>query len=257
MNWLNAAVLLAMPLIGGFIALSLKKKSENFHKFILSLTGAYLFGITILHLMPEVYGIGGFSIGVWILAGFFIQLLLEQLTKGVEHGHFHVHEQKSPSMFFISIMIGLSLHALLEGMPLAEGAHDHHHHHHHHGHDHDGNQFSLLSAIAMHKLPAGFALMAILIASNVSKVKSIVLLIIFAIMTPLGMLVGNFVVNSTQHITVTGLPIADIIMCIVIGSFFHISTTILFESSGKMHTFQLSKIIAILVGIGMAVLTLI
>jgi hypothetical protein len=66
---------------------------------------------------------------------------------------------------------------------------------------------------------------------------------VFAAMTPLGTFISNTSEISTDYLTM--------INAIVIGIFFHISTTILFESS-EGHKFNLSKLIAIILGVGIA-----
>ena len=70
-------------------------------KVLISFAGAYIFTITVLHLLPEAYsgtaatptahthGDPEFTIGLFVLAGFFIQLLLEFFSQGIEHGHAH------------------------------------------------------------------------------------------------------------------------------------------------------------------------
>jgi hypothetical protein len=70
-------------------------------------------------------------------------------------------------------------------------------------------------------------------------VQSVVFLSLFAIMTPLGTLASSELAVGSQFLYV--------INAIVIGIFFHISTTILFESS-EGHKFNLSKLLAILSG---------
>src|SRR5437867_4747727 len=69
-------------------------------KLLNAFTGAYLLCLTVLHLLPELYQAGGgaiehraLTIGGLMLAGFFIQLSLDFVSLGVEHGHaHHVHE---------------------------------------------------------------------------------------------------------------------------------------------------------------------
>ena len=46
-------------------------------KLILAFSGAYLFSLSLIHLLPEVYDSGGATIGIFILAGFFLQVVLE------------------------------------------------------------------------------------------------------------------------------------------------------------------------------------
>jgi zinc and cadmium transporter len=107
-------------IFGGLAVFFVKKDSNQRLKLILSFSGAYLFAITILHLLPDVYqGDQTHLIGLFILGGFILQILLEQFSQGIEHGHIHLnsHQQSFPW----GIMLSLCLHAFLEGMPLTNG----------------------------------------------------------------------------------------------------------------------------------------
>ena len=100
--------------IGATIAFYIKTISEKNTKLLISFSGAYLFSITVLHLIPEAFaGEHNHSIAIFILIGFFIQILLEHFSQGVEHGHGHVHGSLS-----LSMLIGLCIHSFIEGMPL-------------------------------------------------------------------------------------------------------------------------------------------
>ena len=125
-------------------------------KLLIAFSGAYLFAITVLHLIPEIYhtNTDGVYIGLFILIGFFLQIVLEHFSQGIEHGH--VQLQKNVP---VSMMIGLCIHAFLEGMPLG----DHVHHHHHHTHD------ALLTGIALHKIPVSIVLFSMFIHSGMKK----------------------------------------------------------------------------------------
>ena len=72
--WL-LTILLSLPvLVTGFIFLSLKIKAQNL-RFLLAFSAAYLFAISVTHLLPECYeGTNTKSIGLFILVGFFIQI---------------------------------------------------------------------------------------------------------------------------------------------------------------------------------------
>src|SRR5690606_26422919 len=145
----------------------------NMLKLILAFSGAYLFAITVLHLIPDVYKTNDDSIGLFILGGFLFQLLLEQFSEGIEHGHLHHthnHSHDHTSYGFpLGVIISLCLHAFLEGMPLA-GSHENH----------------LLFGISLHHIPAAFALGTLLLRSHVAKQKIIAVLVLFALMSPLG-----------------------------------------------------------------------
>jgi zinc transporter ZupT len=128
-------------------------------------------------------------------------------------------------------MASLCLHAFLEGMPLAEGQQD-----------------QLVFGIALHHIPAAFALGSVLLGSNIKKNSTIFYLFLFAIMAPAGYFFSSALssggIGNLQHYF-------NRIMGVVIGIFLHISTTILFESSAD-HKFNMRKMIAVLLGVGIA-----
>src|SRR5579872_3521912 len=82
-------------------------------------TGAYLLSLTFLHLLPELYEKGTgqndfLLIGILILVGFYLQVALDAVSKGVEHGHLH----HLPKGFPIGILGGLCIHAFIEATAL-------------------------------------------------------------------------------------------------------------------------------------------
>ena len=231
MSLFDYIVLFSSVFVGSIIAFYIKNISQNNTKLLISFSGAYLFSITVLHLIPETFaGEHNHTIGLFILIGFFIQIILEHFSKGVEHGHGHVHGSTIP----LSIFIGLAVHSFIEGMPLGNP--------HHHSHLHS----SLLSAIALHKIAVGIVLTHMLLESKMSKFKIILLIGAFALTTPLGSFVSQFISSVSDYYRE--------IMAVVIGMFLHISTTILFESS-EGHQFNSRKAIAIILGTSIALLS--
>src|SRR5690554_7633507 len=73
--------------------------------------------------------------------------------------------------------------------------HDGHHHHHSKG---EGVQ-GLLLGIILHKIPVSIALMTLLLASGFKVSKAWGVLFAFALMAPLGMIVGHY--RSEEHTT--------------------------------------------------------
>jgi len=219
-------VLIASVLIGIAIVFSIKPTGK-FTQLLLSFSGAYLLSITILHLLPEVFANNEKvnSIGLFILLGLLLQLILDFFSRGAEHGHLHLSKNEMlPSSLFLS----LCLHAFMEGLPLG-----------HHDHDH------LLWAIVVHKIPIAIILGTFLLNSNISKIKAILILLFFALMSPLGSFAGGnipFLIEYRTEIT-----------AIIIGVLLHISTIILFESA-KDHKFNLLKFITIIIGMVIAYL---
>jgi zinc and cadmium transporter len=215
---------------GGMSVFLFRGDNHRNLKLILSFSGAYLFGITVLHLIPDAYHGNDNYVGVFILIGFLLQIVLEQFSEGIEHGHMHKPSHEH-IVFPLGILVSLCIHAFLEGMPLAEG-----------------NQDQLVWGIALHHVPASFALATVLLANRQSKGKTAFFVVLFAVMAPAGYFVSHAlstggVGNLQQYF--------NRIMGVVIGIFLHISTTILFEA-GPDHKFPVRKMIAVLLGVGMA-----
>jgi len=232
------AFLFTTAFVSGLAVFFFKRDNTNVLKLILSFTGAYLFSITVLDLFPHVYYAPGEpreTIGVYVLAGFFFQLILEQFSHGIEHGHLHHTHETRRSVFPLGVMISLCLHALLEGMPLAAR-----------------HQDELVFGIALHHVPAAFALGSLLVHASLSKRNIVLLLLVFSVMTPLGFLLSKGISSGDiGHIE----RYFDRIMAMVIGIFLHISTTILFESgSADHHRFNQRKMLAVLLGVSIALL---
>ncbi len=138
--------LILSVLVGVLIVFGLKPSNKT-AQLLLSFSGAYLLSISVLHLLPEVYEVKGLNVGLYILIGLLLQLILDFFSKGAEHGHIHVQlSQTFPWALFIS----LSMHAFMEGIPLANN----------HQHDH------LLWAIVVHKIPVAIILGTFFVNSN-------------------------------------------------------------------------------------------
>lgn len=215
-------------IIGGALVAVLKKSSNI--KFLLSFSGGFLLTIIFTHILPEAYAEMKMT-GFFILLGFFLQLVLEYFSKGAEHGHTHVSGNHLISHFPIAIFLSLSIHAFVEAIPINHSAQ----------HTHD-----LYWGVFIHKIPVAVALKTILDASGVSRKMSWIYLMIFAITAPLGMFFGDWLVSNFQ-LSLSWL------LATAIGMFFHVSTTIIFESS-EGHKINLYKLLAILAGFGVGIL---
>ncbi|MDX5438080.1 MAG: ZIP family metal transporter [Pontibacter sp.] len=214
-------------------------------KMALAFSGAYLFSITIIHLLPDVLvnsSSNPYHVGYWVLTGFFLQLVLELFSHGVEHGHMHHHDGRHDSMPFL-LLGSLFVHSFLEGSILVERGHNHG------AHNHTGDSFYLvLLGITLHHIPAAFALMSVLMSRLENFRKAFLWLLVFAVGSPLGILVSNTILaqeapDGLIYTALTGL---------VAGNFLHISTTILFETSPDHH-FNRTKLLATLLGLVLAI----
>lgn len=223
-------LLFSCAFFGGTSVFLFKDANHKMLKLVLSFSGAYLFGITVLHLIPDAYHENDNMVGVFILLGFLFQVFLEQFSDGIEHGHMH-KPSANHYIFPLGIIVSLCVHAFLEGMPLAQGY-----------------QNQLVFGIALHHIPAAFALGTVFLANKQSKNRTVFFIFLFAIMAPAGYFFSYALssgdIGNLQHYF-------NRIMGVVIGIFLHISTTILFESSDG-HKFNVRKMVAVLLGVGIA-----
>ncbi|MEJ8804347.1 ZIP family metal transporter [Pontibacter sp. H249] len=238
-------VLFITVILSGFLVKIFPPTNTKWLKMALAFSGAYLFTITIIHLLPDVLrNNSGFGVGYWILAGFFLQLVLELFSHGVEHGHIHHHHGRVGSMPFL-LLGSLFVHSFLEGSILVE----HRHGISNHSHAND-NFYLVLLGITLHHVPAAFALMSVLLSRLENFRKAFLWLLIFALGSPLGIIFSNTVLaqeapDGLIYTALTGL---------VAGNFLHISTTILFETSPDHH-FNRNKLIATLLGLVLAIMS--
>jgi zinc transporter ZupT len=177
-----------------------------------------------MHLLPEVYESKNHNIGLFIMVGILFQIILEFFSKGAEHGHVHGHSkmQQIPWLLFISLCI----HAFLEGFPVS-----------HHK--------DLALGIAIHHLPIAIILTSFFVSSSLNSKAIFLFMATFAVMTPLGTIVSDFIPKLNDYYSE--------ITAVVIGILFHISSTIIFESS-EGHKFNIAKVSMIVVGILLAFL---
>lgn len=236
MNFWSYFILFFFPLLGGTIGLIIQTHKTEQLKLFLAFSGAFLFSITAISIIPEVYSHETqWNVGYFILAGFFLQIVIDIFSHGVEHGHLHHHESdKTP----YGIFIALSLHAFLEGMAAGSNLFS------------DHIQSSFIFGIALHEIPAAFALITLLKASNVKKKYLYTWLVVYALMTILGSLSSGLAINVFPNIE----EYMVYLVALVIGVFLHISTTILFENTDN-HKFSRFKLIAIAIGVVIALLS--
>ena len=220
---MNYILPLLSVLLGYAIALILKPKAKQNLKLLLAFSGSFLLSLTIIHILPDIYQTNhNPNIGIFILIGILFQIVLEFFSKGAEHGHVHGHEKttKLPLLLFISLCI----HAFMEGFPLS-------------------NHPDLAYGIAIHHFPISIILSTFFLNSGLNKTALFLFMLSFAFMTPLGTLFSsNFSFFNTYSNEITAL---------VIGILFHISSTIIYESS-EGHKFNIAKISMIIFGILLA-----
>jgi zinc transporter ZupT len=226
-------------IIGYVLALFLKPKVNKNIKLFLSFSGAFLLGLVVTHLLPEMFHHHGHDhencahdhnhflpVGAFILIGILFQIILEYFSKGAEHGHMHLHASEKKVSIPVTLFISLCLHALFEGFPIA-------------------NNHQLAYGIGVHHLPIAMILTILFYQANISKIQVLLFMLAFASMTPIGIYLAEHM-SWAQHYSqqLTG---------IAVGILLHISSTIIYESN-ENHKFNLAKLSIIVLGFVLAYL---
>ncbi len=218
-------LLILSVLIGVLLGKYLGQKNK-IAKGLLVLSAGFLITICLNEVFPTVYANIDHNSGLWVIAGVLLQMLLENLTKGFEHGH--MHQKSEDGILPLALILGLFVHAFIEGIPLARET---------------NWNTPYLQGILIHNLPISFILGAFLFRSKKFSATSWLVVSLFALASPLGMLLGQYFDPSWE----------PYFLAVVGGIFLHISSVIIFESS-KNHNVDWGKIILVLLGIGLALI---
>lgn len=194
--------------------------------------------IIFTHILPELFEQIPKSAGYFLLAGFLIQIILENYSKGIEHGHSHSNGDNK--ILFISY-VALCLHALIEGMPMASILFS----------STSVYYDQLTIGIMLHKIPVAITLSILLAKAGKPTKTSIIWLIGFIFCTVLGSsiqyLIGEKLGESAAEVMFMSLGLT-------VGILLHVSTTILFESSDH-HRLSPKRIAVIVLGISLGLLS--
>ncbi|MEQ9187096.1 MAG: ZIP family metal transporter [Cryomorphaceae bacterium] len=199
----------------------------------LSAGGAYLITVLFTHILPELFENLGHTAGYVLLVGFIAQILLENYSRGIEHGHAHPSATKTALLISYA---ALCLHALIEGMPLASVLFN------------SVIQFDreLTLGIMLHKIPVAITLSTLLIRSGLKKHTSLMWLFGFIACTVVGSALQHGLGNNSEELMFMSLGLT-------VGILLHVSTTILFESSDE-HRLSTKRIAVIAIGILLGVI---
>lgn len=177
--------------------------------------GAFLLGVCFMHLVPEMAESGQRLPFYAVLLGFLVQQLLDGLTAHAEHGHLEGERLTVKGESMLGLMVGLSLHALLEGMPLV-------------GVDGQVDR-SLLYGIVIHNIPVALIMVGMMMGHGYSFWRVLCLLLLFGAMSPLGSLFNIYVLQPDEGVQ-------HIVQGLVVGVLLHVSSSILFDHKHNSFT---------------------
>jgi zinc and cadmium transporter len=155
---LLGAVAAAGNLLGGYFVVYLNWQ-RRFLQYFLALGAGYMLAVTFLDVIPESVRLAGDTAFLLILIGYFLIHIFEHTIAP----HFHFGEETHREAFshqhvHVTVLVGLAIHTFFDGVAIASG-------------------FLVSSwlglvifiAIFLHKLPEGFTVASVILASGQSR----------------------------------------------------------------------------------------
>ncbi|MFC1741913.1 ZIP family metal transporter [Nanoarchaeota archaeon] len=232
---LSVLLVSAISLVGIFFLMMKRYTLNRTVLFLVSLSAGSLFGGAILHLLPEVVEIKGFTplVSMSVLAGIILFFLIEKL---IHWRHCHVPTSKDhPHHLAPMNLIGDGVHNFIDGLIIAAGY-----------------MVSIPVGIAttiaviLHEVPQEIGDFGVLLHAGFSKKKALLFNFLTALTSIVGVVVVLIIGAKSQDFTMWILPFAA-------GGFLYIAGSDLIpelhkECGGKDMLLHLS---ALILGIGL------
>ncbi len=196
----SALFLFAAGLAGGVLPQYVRLSDRGLHRFLALGTGMLL-GTIFYHMLPD--ALHSFSATSFVLVGllgvFVVERILvaESLTRShhrAEGDHHHdeaqereVQDHTSHDVIGVTAFAGLSVHALMVGLGLAAQLGD------------EVTAVPLMTSLLVHKLSEAFSLSTIFLLAGYPKGRSLMLLGVFALIEPLGTVIGAAALGVLPH----------------------------------------------------------
>ncbi|MGD0939904.1 MAG: ZIP family metal transporter [Terracidiphilus sp.] len=186
----------ALADVAGGLVLVRAKGVERYLRYFVALGAGFLMATAVLEMVPEGLKLNPDSaLGpVLIMAGYCVVHLLEHTI----NAHFHFGEETHHGEFVSqhtgnSVLVGLSLHALFDGVAIGSGFLVS-----------GGLGWLIFLAILLHKAPEGFTMASVMLASGRSRATALYSAIALAAATLAGVLVIELIPSWLPY----GLPIS-------------------------------------------------
>jgi ZIP family zinc transporter/zinc and cadmium transporter len=178
---------------GGFVLVR-ARGVERYLRYFVALGAGFLIATALLEMTPEGIKLNPVWGPVLIMGGYCVVHLLEHTI----NAHFHYGEETHHGEFISrhtgnSVLVGLSLHALFDGVAIGSGFALH-----------EWLGWLIFLAILLHKAPEGFTMASVMLASGRSRSAALYSAIALAAAT----LAGVLVIGLAPGLVLYGLPIS-------------------------------------------------
>jgi ZIP family zinc transporter/zinc and cadmium transporter len=193
LSLLLGAIAALADVAGGFVLVR-AKGVERYLRYFVALGAGFLIATAILEMMPEGLRLSPRLGPVLIMGGYSVVHLLEHTI----NAHFHYGEETHHDEFISrhtgnSVLVGLSVHALFDGVAIGSGFALH-----------EWLGWLIFLAILLHKAPEGFTMASVMLASGRSRGAALFSAVALAAAT----LAGVLVIGLAPTLVLYGLPVS-------------------------------------------------
>ena len=183
----------AANLCGGLIVVR-RPWHPLYLRYFVALSSGFMLAAALLEMLPESFELLGSQTAVWLLAGYLLIHFVEHTL--TEHFHFgeETHaEEVSSSHRSHTVLIGLTIHTFMDGVSIATGFLIS-----------DWLGWVIFLAVFMHKMPEGFAVSSVMLASGKSPRTALLASLLLGLAT----LAGVLAMSPLSHHVAYTLPIS-------------------------------------------------
>ncbi len=200
--------------LGAFLAIAIGVSHRQLCALI-SFAAGTLLSTAVFHIVPEaLHSVPWPHLLIAFASGYALFFLISKYVTHVcpacAASHFE-HQQDEPASKFRNVFfllaIALSIHSAMDGVAIALGKEMG-----------EAHQHSIFFAVAIHKLPEGLALCALLLKSGYKSAAALVTTLLFEISTLVGWLIGFELLK-----TGVGTEWIDLVMVHVAGGFLYLA----------------------------------
>ena len=179
-----AAIPFVMMIAGGIIAV-IAKPSGNIRSLILHFAAGVIFSVLGVELLPDIMKQHApFQIIAGFVAGFIVMIIVRQVTEGKKEDGSKEEENKLPFTLLIPVAVDIFIDGMLLGIGFFAGKKE---------------GILLAIALAFELFSLGIAVAIELQYRNISKTKSIVTLIIVALVFFISAILGATLLHNLPH----------------------------------------------------------
>jgi len=230
-HFLPYAIAIFVVSFGGGLIPLLRHWPHDQLQVLMSLSAGVILGVLFLDLLPAVAQISP-HFYVYTLAGFLALFVFEKFVFFHPHETEDLAERRSGLAAYVSI----SIHSLVDGVVLGSSALL------------PNVAPAVLFAIVAHKVPDTFSLASILTYFGFRRRSTVLLLLFFAVLTPLGGFAALALLRNASPSTL-GIPVA-----LATGTFLFIATSDLLPHTHGHHEGRYRNLAAMLAGVALIAL---